>query len=458
MKTYWFFDTALKRSTSGAKTVPGALKKDARNPLFSDGAREKEARPWETQIGNGYPNVFFDPSIGRYRCYYTCFLAPDNGPKRKSQEYRVKEDRITGIVYAESEDGIRWTKPALDVVEYGGSARNNIVALNTHGAGVLLDEAEKDPGRRYKIISRDDRGPLNIHAAFSADGIHFHGWTPVIDDPALPGDTHNFVIRDRDSGKYLLFTRTFKREMRAECRLESDDFLRWTNPRTVLGGLDADDQVYGMPVFQQDGLFWGLAEIFHTGDASLSHYDHVEIELCYSGDGIFWQRVAPGEPFLPNGAEGAYDFGTCYASAPVSDGKEYRFYYMGGSGTHYDLKETGLCLATIRKNRLAGVAPRQDDGFTYQTRRMTFGASEITLCADADGGEICYEILDGSGDAIPGFSREDCFPIVGACDDASLRWRGGAPPAGPCMLKFYCRNAILYTLSGEINLNPAHPL
>ena len=267
MNKYWLFDSAVRRSTEGAKIIPGKISKDERNPLFTEGIREIPALPWEVLIGNGYPNVFYDPYIKKYRCYYTCYLSADhdNSGIKNTQEYKAKESRITGILYAESEDGIHWLKPALGAIEYAGSSANNIVALNTHGAGVFLDAEEKDPEKRYKIITRDDLGPLNIQAAFSADGIHFKNWQPVIDDPRYPGDTHNFVIRDPRSGAYLLYTRTFVREIRTEARLVSDDFIHWTEGTVVLRGADADDQVYAMPVFIRMACTGDLPRSFIPG-------------------------------------------------------------------------------------------------------------------------------------------------------------------------------------------------
>ena len=120
MNKYWFFDSAVKRSTEGAKVIPGKIIKDKRNPLFTEGIRETPSLPWEVLIGNGYPNVFYDPHVQKYRCYYTCYLSADyiNSNDLNKQEYKAKESRITGILYAESEDGIHWLKPALGAVEY----------------------------------------------------------------------------------------------------------------------------------------------------------------------------------------------------------------------------------------------------------------------------------------------------------------------------------------------------
>ena len=457
MDTLWIFDSAVLKETNNAVTVPGPLRKDPGNPLFTDGALSVPAVPWELLLGNGYPNVFFDPLYGKYRAYYTSYL-PQENDKKITQTYKAEEKKITGILYAESEDGIHWIKPALGAVSYYGNTENNIIALNTHGAGFLFDPDEPDARKRYKIISRNDCEPLNIHAAFSEDGIHFHSWQTVIDDPRFPGDTHNFVLRDRDSGKYRLYTRTFVREIRTEVCLSSDDFIHWSDPLIALIGLNADDQVYGMTVFQQDGLYWGLAEIFHFGDKTEQHYDHVEIELCYSGDGIRFQRVSPFHPFIPNGSASDFDFGTCYASAPVSDGDDLRFYYIAGNGTHYHLKQTGLCLGRIKRNRLAGITGRSDDEFTVQTCKIGIGPKELTMCVDVRGGMITYEALDENGEVMQGMSKDESVPITASCDHARLCWRSGKRPEGLCMLRFYCEKAVLYSLNGDLALHPAHPL
>ena len=462
MKTLWFFDPAVRRSSSGASVIPGPLRKSGANPLFTDGHDADRAVPWESFIENGYPNVFFDPLVNKYRCYYTSYLYDDKEAllHQTYKQYVLENGkRITGILYAESVDGYEWHKPDLRIVCYQDSYDNNIIAVNTHGAGVLLDMEDPDPSRRYKMISRNDQGPLNIFVAFSADGLHFGEWITVIDSRSCPGDTHNFVIRDRASGQYVLYTRMYSHELRTVARFVSNDFIHWTDAREVFRGEDADDQVYGMPVFYQDGHYWGLAHMFHFGDQANPHYDHVDVELTCSTDGIHWLRPAPGVPFLSNGAPGTCDSGCCYASVPVSDGREYRFYYMGGDGTHYSFRKTGLCLGTVEKNRLVGVTAAQGDGFIYETRNMTFDPAEIRLCVDVEqDGSIVYEALDSSGKAMPECTVENCAPILTSCTCARIHWQASEQPLQNVRIRFFCKKATLYTMCGDIQVALPHPV
>jgi hypothetical protein len=60
-----------------------------------------------------------------------------------------------GVCYAESRDGIAWTKPDLGLVEFEGAKSNNLVARGPHGAGVHFDPRETEAARRYKMFYVD---------------------------------------------------------------------------------------------------------------------------------------------------------------------------------------------------------------------------------------------------------------------------------------------------------------
>src|SRR5262245_19029882 len=102
-------------------------------------------RPWEKKAMH-YSCVVYDQ--GRYRMWYR---ATDGDPRTDA-----KGDR-TWTCYAESKDGIIWTKPNLGLASYGSVRDTNLVgeAIELNNLSVIVDPTEK-PGsaRRYKVISR----------------------------------------------------------------------------------------------------------------------------------------------------------------------------------------------------------------------------------------------------------------------------------------------------------------
>ena len=82
--------------------------------------------------------------------------------------------------YAESRDGIHWTKPDLGLVEFEGSSKNNIVLTNGSIPGLAVDAAHiavfKDsnpkcpPAERYKALIRS-RATKGLFALKSPDGL-----------------------------------------------------------------------------------------------------------------------------------------------------------------------------------------------------------------------------------------------------------------------------------------------
>ena len=63
----------------------------------------------------------------------------------------VENDRGDLTCYAESDDGLTWTKPNLGLFEFNGNPNNNII-WDLHGACVFRDDEASDPQKRYKMI------------------------------------------------------------------------------------------------------------------------------------------------------------------------------------------------------------------------------------------------------------------------------------------------------------------
>src|SRR5262245_51835124 len=126
------------------------------------------------------------PWEGNTSAYYTVFQDGDKfridyrGSHYDEQSKKAAHPEVA--CYAESQDGIHWTKPELGLFEYNGSKKNNIVwdSEGTHCFTPFLDaNPATAPEARYKSITRASGGLLALK---SADGIH---WSLMADYPVI---------------------------------------------------------------------------------------------------------------------------------------------------------------------------------------------------------------------------------------------------------------------------------
>ena len=100
-------------------------------PLF----RPNE-NPWETNIDNGYSSVLYDPAdsfgLGRYRVYYSASVPGSGGAI-------PGESASAAMLYATSDDGIVWHKPALHRYNFGNNSANNILFHGTSAVAIYDD-------------------------------------------------------------------------------------------------------------------------------------------------------------------------------------------------------------------------------------------------------------------------------------------------------------------------------
>ena len=144
--------------------------KVAHSVCFTDRCREIVIRfdqPWEGNTSSGC-TVFRDDD--RYRMYY-----------RATQG----EDLAGYWCYAESNDGIHWTRPDLGLVEYGGSRQNNILSRTQSDTGnpvVFRDEnPAAAPDARYKAVAIRYRK----HAGEGRTADAINDWWATIEERSL---------------------------------------------------------------------------------------------------------------------------------------------------------------------------------------------------------------------------------------------------------------------------------
>jgi hypothetical protein len=297
-----FLDDYLVASTTNVHRRIHSAEKSKANPVI------RRTEPWEDPFNIVYGSVIRDGE--KYKAWYL------SGP---------------GVSYAESDDGIHWVKPALDLVTIDGAKTNVLFRRKneTHGPdelpyfhelfGVFKDEREVDSQRRYKMgflsIDWEYKGPREgrfragqrrgLGIAGSPDGIH---WT-LVDSFASEGicDGATHWMFDPTEEKHVLFGRTLKTPAEIEAawskydwyknwysgravgRLESTDFVKWNHTAPfsspVVMTADLKDQpgteIYSLLVFPYESLYVGLVQTF----LALPADPIVEVQLAVSRDG-----------------------------------------------------------------------------------------------------------------------------------------------------------------------------
>ena len=222
-------DPAAIASSEGVGVQLGPVTKDPKSPFFG------EDEPWDVAWWNTYPTAAYDPKEKKYKLWYdgvgdcgcakgkkTCTVA-DGGLSTAGMCPHLKYNYSTTFgkggpgftYYAESTDGVTWTKPSLGQVEFGGSKANNIVLSTTSdpNRGVFLDEHETNSSRRYKMFgvlgakgSHTLPGRGGVATLVSADG---KVWTDIASasSMAVAADTANNALYDKDLKKYIAFSR-----------------------------------------------------------------------------------------------------------------------------------------------------------------------------------------------------------------------------------------------------------
>lgn len=460
---YLVLDSGVTKKITNLELVPGKAEKCDLNPLFKEEFFATPSRPWEVRYDNGYPNVFYDDNEGIYRCYYTTFIIDSQSAEtplheRPGKQYRPRPGRITSLCYAYSKDGLHWIKPNLGKVDFNGNKENNIMMYRAHGASVIYDRHESDPGKKYKMVTRVDGENRHMGVAFSANGID---WSEMIPWPEHNpvADSHNFAFWDEQQQKYVLITRQWHNGLRIVARCESDDFIHWSEPVEIFQGQGFHQQVYSMPVFKYGQVYLGLGAIFRDGDRTLDDWDKVDCELLYSNDTVHWDVASPGKSLIPRGEgdypSGKYDSGCIYTSAPIFKGEQVWIYYMGGNGQHTNFRETSLNLAVFSKDRFAGYTVRntKEEG-VFQTSRFKVFANKIEVTADiGEGGIVEAAVCDQEGHPLAGFHYRDCTPLTSTATEAAIEWPAGDMAAISdqyVTISFRLKNATLYSFGGNL--------
>ena len=453
------------------------------HPIPRDVAVRHDA-PWEG-AGSGYHTVIKDGDL--YRMYHRgSALGVKDGKLRIGKQV---------YCYAESRDGITWTKPSLGLHEYNGSKDNNIIltGLGVHNFAPFLDtNHDCKPEARFKALAGTAKEG-GLFAFQSADGIHWKLMRkePVVTEGAF--DSQNLAFWDQTAGKYRAYFRTFTKGIttgkvwkpagfRAIRTASSDDFLEWKDEHDLTYEDSPDNEhLYTNqigPYYRAPHILLGfptryvergwsdsmraLPQLEHRKQRSKAHLRYgtalTEALLMASRNGVHFERW--NEAFMRPGIQRpeTWQYGQHYVAWHAVETKgtlpgapnEISLYSSEGGWTGDD---NLIRRYTIRLDGFVSIHAGTRGGVLI-TRPFVFDGDALTLnfATSAIGG-VRVGIETADGDPIAGFALNDCHELFGDEIDRTVGWKNDSDVSKlankPVRLRFSLKDADLYSFRFE---------
>lgn len=370
-------------------------------------------QPWE---GNtcAYYTIFHDGDL--YRMYY-------RGSHGDVKTQKSLHPEVT--CYAESHDGMHWTKPSLGIVEWEGSTDNNIIlqGLGSHCFVAFRDDnPAAPPEARYKGISRGRPfGSKGLYVFQSPDAIH---WTLIRDEPVITNgafDSQNLAFWDAGSQQYVDYHRTFTDGVRAIMMCTSPDFLEWSEPVLLQYPEGTPKQhLYTnaiAPYYRAPHIRLGFPTRYRPADSQ------VEPILMSSRDGVNFVRwndalIPPDAPEERDGNRSNY---MGYGLVPHAEDPARQLLYA--SEAYYEGPDSRLRYFSIRTDGFVSIHAAEEPGDLI-TRPFTFTGDRLCLnFITGEEGLLQVELQTADGAAVPGFELGETVSLTGDHLSAEVKWK-----------------------------------
>jgi hypothetical protein len=431
----------------------------------------KMEKPWEKK-GSGIYSCVFKAPDGKYRMYYRGTGYSDTAKSDRSEKQYT--------CYAESNDGIHWTRTELGLIEFEKSKNNNILFSGrlAHNFSPFLDaNPQASADAAYKAVA--GYAPEGLMAFKSADGLSWEplSQTPVITEGAF--DSHNICFFDPAIGQYRCCSRYFaipgtdrqindfagiSAGVRAIQSNTSSDMLSWSKPipNSYEEGVPLEHFYTNatIPCPGAEHLYLSFPMRFMPERHAVSEHPTVGVSdavFMTSRDGVHFFR-----PFLDSWIRPDLDrrkwnqrnYITAWGILETAD-DEFSFYVC----EHYGWEDAYIRRYVIPRHRFASVYGPPEGGVVI-TEPLIFSGRNLYLnYATAASGSIRVGIAaDDTGWPAKGFSTEDCDSIYGNELKRNVTWKGNGDLSKfigkPVRLKFELKAADLFALQFSSNASP----
>lgn len=427
--------------------------------------------PWE---GNNcaYHTVIQDEDV--YRMYY-------RGSNMDLTDDKLRYTHDAVVCYAQSEDGVHWTKPNLGLFEFDGSKENNIIwtGKGIHNFAPMRDaNPDCPPEARYKALGGLP-GEGGLYAFRSPDGVH---WSLLDERPVITKgafDSQNLAFWDTVRGEYRVYFRVF-RDGRDINTATSKDFLHWTEPQ-LLDYVDGrKTQLYTnqiTPYYRAPHVLLGFPTRYIPGRGLLTPLNeklaraHPRYGNDYTDGGFMSSRDRTtfhvwAEAFLRPGPvkQGRWLYGGNYQNwGLVETEMESPPEGIAGLLGPGSIKELSIYASEGgwlgRANRMRRYTLRIDGfvsihapmrGGEFVTKPLRFDGQRLVInYATSAAGSIRAEIQTDQGEPIPGFTLADSDEIFGDQLQRTVSWKEGDDlsqlTGKPVRLRLLMKDADLYS-------------
>jgi len=398
---------------------------------------------------SGFHNLFLDGD--RVRLYYHGLPGPIGEDGKEDKSKRI-------ICYAESADGIHFTRPSLGLVEVSGSKDNNVIWRGSGNFCVFRDDKPGiDPAERYKAVG-SEAGAQLLWGYCSPDGIH---WRFLQDEPlaissALPDsfDSLNICFWDALKERYRVFSRYWNEGnlVRAIHSCESEDFVHWTEPalHQYSEGVPAE-QLYTNATIPCPGaehiLLSFPMRLVYEGPYSSEGMDYPAVGasdavFMSSRDGVHWDRSFV-EAWLRPGLDRRNwtHRSNIPAQGIIPTGPDEWSMYVG---EHYGWSTNRLRRVTLRPLGFASVHAGYAGGEVL-TKPLTFPGSRLYLnFSTSVVGEVKVIICDPDGNPLKGF--DDMVRLFGDELDAPVPYDLSPISGKPVRIRLLLKDADVFAL------------
>ena len=437
-------------------------------------------RPWE---GNtpGHVTVFKDGDI-----YRMCYRGSGHV---YGENERKTHDSVT--CYAESPDGINWTRPSLGIIEFEGSKDNNII-LERYRAGNFSPFKDPNPNApadaRYKAVAV---GEKSLFAYKSPDGIR---WSRMSEEPIITDgyfDSPNLAFWDPVREEYREYHRDFRedgepwqgnhtgRDIKTSA---TKDFLDWPDPVWLKYSPGRVSELYTngvQPYYRAPHIFLGFPTRYSDrgwteSTKALPQLDYRELRGSNSQregtavtDGMFmssrdgygfdiWPEsfVRPGLKLKENWfyGDGYQNKGIVETKSTIEGAANELSVYVT-EATHLADSIGRLRRYTLRIDGFVSVSARMAGG-ELLTKPLVFEGSELVLnFSTGAAGSILVELQNEGGHQIEGFGLDDCHEVWGDDLTRTVKWGETTDVSSlagqPVRLRFLLKDADLYSMKFE---------